>query len=317
MAMTDRALLGKATPGDVANQRLRFAQRRQRRILTPEGVELTVELAGRGERLSAFLIDLFLLVVCIVILVIAMVALFFSGLRNGWLLSVGLIVFFFLRTFYFAIFELHWQGSTPGKRVIGLRVIDRAGGPLRPSAIVARNIMREVETFLPLSLLMAPQVAGDAYYQQLLMLAWVATFVGLPFFNKDSLRAGDIVGGTMVIAVPKSRLLPDLARDLPSSAVSARQAPAGPYVFTAQQLDFYGVYELQTLEEVLRRDQAAGDRTWEDIAERIRRKIGWQAPEGLKINAKQFLEAFYTAQRAQLERKMLFGVRRADKHDRR
>lgn len=312
-----------AATESAATGRVRRHTRRLRPILTPEGVELTVELAGRGERLGAFLIDMFILTICVVVLMALVAMALFAGLSGrAWILAFGLILFFLLRTFYFAIFELHWQGATPGKRAIGLRVIDRAGGPLRPSAIVARNLMREVEVFLPLSLMLAPQQTGDAYYEQLLMLIWVAAFVGLPLLNKDSLRVGDIVGGTMVIAVPKAVLLPDLTRDIRSSAatVSAatgRRDSPGPYVFTPKQLDVYGVFELQTLEEVLRRNQAGSNRTWEDIADRIRSKIDWHAPEGHKVDARLFLQAFYTAQRAQLERRMLFGVRRADKHDRR
>src|SRR6185369_10636229 len=111
---------GRPTAGRPTGDRLRIASRRQRRILTPEGVELTVELAARGERLAAFLIDLLLLTVCVIVLLLVMFGVLFVGLRSGWLIAVGLIAFFFLRTFYFAIFELHWQGSTPGKRAIGL-----------------------------------------------------------------------------------------------------------------------------------------------------------------------------------------------------
>ena len=116
----------------------------------------------------------------------------------------------------------------------------------------------------------------------------------------------------------------------PDSAATGAEAP-DRFVFTAAQLSVYGVYELQTLESILRRNETAGDSALSgrrEIARRIRAKIGWpdsiQSDEtqmsGRKIDesrfdATAFLEAFYAAQRAYLERRMLFGHRRRDKHD--
>ena len=74
--------------------------------------------------------------------------------------SAALLLSFALRSFYFIFFELRWQGATPGKRALGLRVIDRKGGRLKPEAVFARNLMREVEMFLPISLLWVIVVAG-------------------------------------------------------------------------------------------------------------------------------------------------------------
>jgi hypothetical protein len=64
------------------------------------------------------------------------------------------------------------------------------------------------------------------------------------------------------------------------------------------------------------RQEKDNDGVRAQIAERIRRKIGWGEPEP-GFDAGQFLAAFYAAQRARLERKMLFGIRRKDKNDRR
>ena len=49
--------------------------------------------------------------------------------------SIALFIAFMIRNLYFVTFELAWRGATPGKRMVGLRVIDRAGGPLQPSAV--------------------------------------------------------------------------------------------------------------------------------------------------------------------------------------
>jgi uncharacterized RDD family membrane protein YckC len=133
-------------------------KRRLRRILTPEGVELTVELGERGARAAAFLIDLLFAGLGLAAVVLAAIGLVYVW--HGWGLALALLGFFVVRFFYFSYFELRWRGATPGKRLIGLRVIDRAGGPLRPEAVVARNLMREIEIFLPLSLMLVPKLTG-------------------------------------------------------------------------------------------------------------------------------------------------------------
>jgi hypothetical protein len=71
---------------------------------------------------------------------------------------------------------------------------------------------------------------------------------------------------------------------------------------------------------MLRRSDVHATQTRREIAERIRKKIAWTS-DGAEWNFKydgivvEFLQSFYVAQRAHLERKMLFGKRRKDKHD--
>lgn len=287
--------------------------RQQREILTPEGVPLHVYLASRGDRAAALIIDLIVIMLAIAALVLLAVLGFGFGqaVASGWIWSLVLLASFLLRSFYFVFFELRWQGSTPGKRAMGLRVIDRNGGPLRTDAVFARNLMREIEVFMPISLLAAAQISGT--WEVLLALVWTGVFVLLPFFNKDRLRAGDIVGGTWVVWAPKGILLSDLASQAP--APSAAQAPLSAYQFTAPQLSIYGIFELQTLETVLRKDGPDSAETRTAVCDRIRRKIGWSPAPGQTVDPKAFLEAFYAALRAHLETKMLFGVRRESKHD--
>src|SRR5262249_21528894 len=214
--------------------------RRRRAILTPEGVELSVELAARGERAAALLLDNLFITGATIAAVLLIVSLVLA--LRGWGLAIGWAAVFLLRNFYFSFFELHWRGATPAKRILGLRVIDRAGGPLQPEAVVARNLMREIEVTVPLSLLFLP---GFGALGHLLLLAWACIFMLMPLFNRDSLRIGDIVGGTLVIALPRPTLPPDLA-----AAPAVRDGPAR-YSFTPAQLDIYGIHELQTLERVL------------------------------------------------------------------
>lgn len=278
----------------------------EREIITPEGVPLRLRLAEKGERLAAVLIDLTIIISVLVAVAIASI-LILPGAAFQWGLAFGLLLSFALRSFYFIYFELRWQGTTPGKRALGLRVIDRAGGRLKPEAVFARNLMREIELFLPISLMLSVDGAGGDGATTLTML-WIGLLVALPFFNKDRLRAGDMIAGTWVVETPKSTLLPDMAGQ------RATIHGQNTIQFTERQLSIYGIYELQTLENVLRRTGAGAVQTRQSVAHRIQQKIEWQSPDQ-PVNADKFLEAFYTALRGHLERRALFGKRRENKFD--
>lgn len=287
--------------------------RSERRIVTPEGVPLTFQLAERGERAAAVLIDLVIMIIALALTVLGLVFLLSQFGVSEVAVALTILCFFLIRTFYFIYFELRWQGATPGKRALGLRVIDRKGGYLRPDSIFARNILREVELFLPMTLLLAGPEEGSSGWVNLLTLGWVSIFLFLPFFNKDRLRAGDIVAGTWVVSAPKILLLSDVAAGAKTQEGS-KKAVDPEFPFTRSQLEIYGIYELQTLEDVLRQKGPQTAETLREVTKRIQRKIGWNGdPE---VDARRFLEAFYAALRAHLESRMLLGDRRESKHDR-
>jgi uncharacterized RDD family membrane protein YckC len=275
-----------------------------RRIPTPEGVPLQVALAGIGDRLAALAIDILLLNVVGIVLAILVLVASIRG-RAELAVAVLLVAFFVLRSFYFPFFELRWFGQTPGKRALHIRVIDRAGGPLRARAVVARNLLRELELFLPLLVLSAPQVVAGGFPAWVGLVAggWVLVFAALPLVNRDRLRAGDLVAGTLVVHAPPLQLLDDLAVTERPSSVS----------FTDAQLDIYGAYELQTLEALLRLGPIPANETaLRVVAERIQQRVGWSS--GLEgIAPYEFLRSFYAAQRARLEHRLLFGERRERK----
>ena len=120
------------------------------------------------------------------------------------------------------------------------------------------------------------------------------------------------VPGTVVVVAPHVRLEHDVGAETP---IRRRQAAGPQFAFTASQLDVYGDYELQVLEDVLRHDSAQGNtpEVLRAVAERIARKIGWK-PKISRRDAPAFLRAFYAALRGRLEQRMLFGKRKKDKH---
>jgi uncharacterized RDD family membrane protein YckC len=170
----------------------------RRSFVTPEGVDLRLELGGAGARAAAFLIDAVLMLVILILVTIA-IAYLLEGSKSEILEILWLVGFFVLRNGWFILFEISGRGATPGKMALGLRVVARDGAPLTGGAVIARNAMREIEIFLPLSFLgfQAGHDAADAF-QAIFALLWSGIFLFFPLMNRDRLRVGDLVGGTWV-----------------------------------------------------------------------------------------------------------------------
>lgn len=282
-------------------------------LTTPEHVPLRFEKGDLGSRAGALCLDLGLQLVLLTALSF-LIGIFVRDASGELLAALWLLGFFFLRNFYFVVQELRWRGRTLGKRKLGLRVVAADGGPLTAGMVLARNLPRELEVFLPLMLLMSPQ----AFLESLPVAArlgaagWVLLMAALPFLNRRRARLGDLIAGTVVVAEPQAHLLDDLIDD---SREAARVADVR---FTPDQLRVYGIAELQVLEEILRRPISdARDMLLWDVFQRIRTKIDWQPPAGDPDPPPAvFLKAFYAAQRDELETGMLFGRRREDKGER-
>ncbi len=276
---------------------------KRRTLITPEGIDLQLSLADGGQRVGAFLLDLMIMFGALLALTIgSLILLGALGQDRSEVAGViWLLGFFLLRNFYFVIMEMSPRAATWGKRALGLRVVARSGERLTADRVIARNMMREVEVYLPLSFVIYSAAQGTAHgWTALAGLVWTGIFLFFPFFNKDRLRVGDLLAGTWVVNVPR--------RKLSSNSLSA-DSLVERYVFTDEQLDVYGIYELQTLEQVLRDGHAEAIGS---VAEAIRRKIG-AVDRGFD---RDFLVAYYDALRARMERGLLFGKRREDKFDR-
>lgn len=284
-----------------------MSDRDQIEVIGPEGVPLRFPAALVAERAFAFCVDMALIMLALfLVTIIAIYAMGFTGMSEPIiLLFVGV---FFLRYGYFTFFEIYWQGSTPGKRLLNIKVISRDGGGLSTDAVVARNLMRDVELFIPLVALFSPQaVFGELpWWLGLSMSAWLVLMLALPFFGRERARVGDLVGGTLVIRVPRARLIADAAR--------SASVPTGALHFDEAQLKIYGETELETLAKLLR-DFDDGVVTLHDlavVAQTIARKIQFT---GMPADPASFLRGFYKAQRAALEKRLLFGKRKASKFD--
>lgn len=277
-----------------------------REFVTPEGVDLGLRLGSVGERAGAFILDLVIIAGVLIAFTLVTVFLFIGVASGGGkaalqaLAAIWLVGFFLLRNFYFTAFELGTRSATIGKRVMKLRVVARDGRRLSGHAVIARNAMRELEFFLPLSFLAYQTSQGLADFALSgLGLLWSGGFLLFPLFNRDHLRVGDLIAGTLVIRLPRRRL---------GASVIGGEAP-DRYAFTDQQLAAYGEFELHKLEDVLRRQD---ELAMIIVARTIRARIGWVGDDGDEL---AFLRAYYAALCTRLERGMLFGKRRRDKHD--
>src|ERR1700728_802725 len=117
-------------------------------IRTPENVELTYALAGAGSRSAAYLIDCFILAIASQILVNLVFAVAMLPVGPEWGVAISGLLAFTIINGYFILFEWLLSGQTPGKRLVGIRVIKVGGYSLRFFDVLLRNLMRFVD-FLP------------------------------------------------------------------------------------------------------------------------------------------------------------------------
>ena len=154
-------------------------------IETPERVPLHFALASIGNRFLACAVDHTIQVLAIAVLVIALTIIanyssFGNRLSNApkWVYAVGIVIVFLLISGYFAVFEWLWNGQTPGKRWLKLRVIREDGRPITFFEAAVRNLLRDLD------IMPAP------FYS----IGLISVFAS----SKDQ-RVGDMVAGTVVV----------------------------------------------------------------------------------------------------------------------
>ncbi|HEX2045100.1 MAG TPA: RDD family protein [Gaiellaceae bacterium] len=235
-------------------------------ILTPEGVELELTLAGLGSRFVAVLVDTLVKTAVLVGL-----GLLFAGgafrtdADEGLLGAVYLVLVFLVLFAYDILFETLASGRTPGKRWTGIRVVRLEGQPVGFLASSVRNILRLVD-FLPFGYALGTlAILGTAKNQ----------------------RLGDMAAGTLVVRERHGAAVADWAARLAAPAV----AGAPGWDVSAVTAD-----EVATVRAFLERrfeltDEARA-RLGATLAERLRPKVAG-VPDDLHVEA--FLERLAAA----------------------
>lgn len=190
-------------------------------VETPEGIDLPLRPAGLVVRALAFAIDL---LIRGAILLVAGLAL---ALLGQFGIGLATILFFLINWWYPVLFEVLYQGRTPGKKVMGLRVVHDDGTPIGWGASLTRNLLRFVD-MLPMG-----------YCLGALSCLGTATFK----------RLGDLAAGTLVVYRDEENHRPQLP---------AADAERAPFTLSlAEQRAILGFAERQTGLSAARRTELA------------------------------------------------------------
>jgi len=153
-------------------------------VETPEGVVFDLRPAGPVARFAAYAIDF---IICTTVYFILLISFSFMG-RMG--VGLWMICLFLGQWFYPVLFEVNFGGATPGKRIMGICVVEDSGLPVGIGASITRNLFWFVD-FLP--------------------MAWGLGVMSM-ILTRDFKRLGDLAAGTQVVyrdAPDKARKLPD------------------------------------------------------------------------------------------------------------
>lgn len=148
------------------------------RVEIPGGIHLEAQVVGPIPRIFAFAIDLIIRGIILALLSIASIPLGMDGLGGGFFL----IILFVVEWLYPVLFELLARGQTPGKKLLGIAVVNDDLSPVTLGTSLIRNLLRTID-FLPL------------FY-----LAGIVTMLT----NRRFQRLGDLAAGTLVISISKS-----------------------------------------------------------------------------------------------------------------
>lgn len=235
-------------------------------VRTPESIAFRYELAGLGSRFLALIVDQSIQILALAALVTGVgLAASRAGQHAPGILServaqsiaVALVVTVLFLIFfgYFIIFEAVWNGQTPGKKLVGLRVVRDGGYPIDFGASLIRNLIRVGE-----------QLVG--YY----VLAAISALL-----SPENKRLGDLAAGTIVV---REARLP-----APSQLIQHRNEPV--YAPTAYLAGDERALIKRFLE---RRDSLDEDRRRELAASLAARVRGRVPPDLAQLDDESLLE---------------------------
>lgn len=175
-------------------------------VETPEHVRFRFRVAGPARRAAAYALDLVVrgLVVAVLALFAALAGASLGELVGGATTGLLLVVVFLTEWVYYLVFDLAWSGRSPGRRAMGLRVVDASGHPLRPGQSLLRNLLRAAD-LLPMG-----------YALGVLVMARDPRFR----------RIGDRVAGTMVVLEDTGRLRAPILIEPPPSRAELLSLPS-------------------------------------------------------------------------------------------
>jgi uncharacterized RDD family membrane protein YckC len=185
-------------------------------VRTPESIAFSYELAGIGSRFLAVAIDLLLQIGLLIALVwgamlmgsheAAKIGLTHVASKFVMNVVAGIFIFIVFMIFfgYFIIFEAAWNGQTPGKRALGLRVVRDGGYPIDFTASLVRNLIRVGE----------------------MMFGFYAIAAIAALFSPENKRLGDMAAGTIVVREERMQSPASMLRDIREEPVYAATAYA-------------------------------------------------------------------------------------------
>ena len=248
-------------------------------IETPELVDLEMPVAGIGSRFIALLIDYLIWLAFILLLIVLISYLGPSteaapGPTSKWAVAILILIPFLIFWGYFTLFEAFWNGRTPGKRIVRIRVIQKSGRGIGLFESMTRNFLRIVDQF--------PLIYG----------------VGIVsiFLTKQHQRLGDLAAGTLVIhdrthlaAAPVESttrtFTAGILADVPMAPAPAKLGPSYP-------VERLRVTDLEVLEGFFARRLDLPLEIRAQLAERIAvgllTRMGISAPSG--TSTETFLE---------------------------
>jgi uncharacterized RDD family membrane protein YckC len=255
-------------------------------IETPENVAFDYQVAGIGSRFLAALVDSLILgAVYVFLLIVALLLLAFSPRLNlpleivrqlSNILTAALLIAAFLILFgYYIVCEIVTGGQSPGKELVGLRVIKENGYPLSPLDSIIRNLVRVIDFF--------PFAYGFGIITM--------------FFNARSKRLGDFAAGTLVVRVGQQVKLSELT----TSKAVVDTAPEWPGIEQLTEAEIELIESFLQRRSKLDKPEALGAQ----IARRIQSRIHTsQVDEYAAAHSAQFfLEQVVAAYRARQARR--------------
>ena len=277
-------------------------------VVTPENIEIEYELAGIGSRFLANMLDTLLQLaiysgVWIIVLIVGLLLALSSGGAAGSIaaffgeieVAFALIAAFAILWGYFIWFETRWNGQTPGKRQIGLRVIRDGGYPINIFAAIIRNLIRILDGMPVVALALITigvfgHQPGTAAMGGLCILLPVLCLL----ISGRYQRVGDFVAGTMVVKqraprVPTLEALAPPPRVLPEHLAAYALADIGRHVYEMTVPEYRAVrhYIDRRWQLPPQIQQTAAMR----LAVPLMQRLGIVPPDGvISVNYADFLE---------------------------